>query len=124
MDSRLRLPSERLAHHSVGFSFELRRNGFAAKSPTGGFQTQIKATRIIQEDCKALVFGKQITKVFLITFYSNECLSIKGAEQLRVPSPWLVFLMLDIVKMVSPLWRTLVTMKGPSQAGASLCDFC
>ena len=38
--------------------------------------------------------------MFLITFYSNECLSIKGAEQLRVPSPWLVFLMLNIVKMV------------------------
>ena len=52
------------------------------------------------EDCKALVFGKQITMVFLITFYSNEYLSIKGAEQLRVPSPWLVFLMLYIVKMV------------------------
>ena len=38
--------------------------------------------------------------MLLITFYSNECLSIKGAEQLRVPSPWLVFLMLDTVKMV------------------------
>ena len=35
-----------------------------------------------------------------MTFYSNECLSIKGAEQLRVPSPWLVFLMLNTVKMV------------------------
>ena len=38
--------------------------------------------------------------MLLITFYSNECLSIKGAEQLRVPSPWLVFLMLNTVKMV------------------------
>ena len=52
------------------------------------------------EDCKALVFDKQITKVFLITFYSNEYLSIKGAEQLRIPSPWLVLLMLDTVKVV------------------------
>ena len=31
MDSWLSLPSERLAHHLVGFSFELRQNGFAAK---------------------------------------------------------------------------------------------
>ena len=38
--------------------------------------------------------------MFLITFYSNECLSIKGAEQLRVPSPWIVFLMLNTVKMI------------------------
>ena len=52
------------------------------------------------EDCKALVFDKQITKVFLITFYSNEYLSIKGVEQLRIPSPWLVLLMLDIIKVV------------------------
>ena len=42
----------------------------------------------------------ELQKVLLITFYSNECLSIKGAEQLRVPSPWLVFLMLNTVKMV------------------------
>ena len=55
------------------------------------------------EDCKALVFDKQITKVFLITIYSNEYLSIKGAEQLRVPSPWLVFLMFDVVKMIRPI---------------------
>ena len=34
---------------------------------------------------------------------SNEFLSIKGAEQLRIPSLWLVFLMLDIVKMVCPI---------------------
>ena len=54
----------------------------------------------MREDCRALVFDEQITKVFLITFYSNEYLSIKGAEQLRIPSSWLVFLMLDTVKMV------------------------
>ena len=35
-----------------------------------------------------------------ITSHPSAYLSIKGAEQLRVPSPWLVSLMLDIVKMV------------------------
>ena len=55
------------------------------------------------EDCKALVFDKQITKVFLITFYSNECLSIKGAEHLRVPSSGLVDIMFDVVKTVRPV---------------------
>ena len=60
------------------------------------------------EDCIALVFDKQITKVFLITFYSNEYLSVKGAEQLRIPSPWLVLLMLDIVKVV----RSIVEHSG------------
>ena len=38
--------------------------------------------------------------MFLITFYSNECLSIKGAEQLRVPRSGFVDLVLDIVKTV------------------------
>ena len=42
----------------------------------------------------------KLQKVFLIIFYSNECLSIKGAEQLRVPSSWLVNLALDVVKTV------------------------
>ena len=108
----------------VGFSFELRRNGFAAKSPTGGFQTQIKATTIVPEDCKALVFDKQITKVFLITFYSNKYLSIKGAEQFRIPSPWLVLLMLDIVKVVCSVVEHSGDNEGAFQAGASLCGFC
>ena len=54
----------------------------------------------MREDYKALVFDEQITKVFLITFYSNECLSIKGAEQLCVPGPWLVLLMVNTINMV------------------------
>ena len=44
-------PSVRLAHHSVGF-FKLRRNGFAAKSPTEGefyVDKNKKVTEIMEE---------------------------------------------------------------------------
>ena len=50
--------------------------------------------------------------MLLITFYSSECLSIKGAEQLRVPSPWLAFLMLDAVKMVCSVVENFGDDKG------------
>ena len=41
-----------------------------------------------------------LQEYFLLQLIRVKNSSIKGAEQLRVPSPWLVFLMLDIVKMV------------------------
>ena len=66
---------------------------------------------IILEDCKTLVFDKQTTKVFLITSQENECLSIKGAEQLRIPSARLVFLVLDIVEVV----RSIVEHSGDNE---------
>ena len=36
----------------------------------------------------------------LITSQQSECLRVKGAEQLRIPSAWLVFIVLDVEKMV------------------------
>ena len=66
---------------------------------------------IILEDCKTLVFDKQTTKVFLITCEQNECLSIKGAEQLRIPSARFVFLVLDIIEVV----RSIVEHSGDNE---------
>ena len=61
--------------------------------------------------------------MFLITFYSNECLSIKGAEQLRVPSPWLVFLMLNTVKMVCSVVENFVDDEGALPSRGKLVWF-
>ena len=35
-----------------------------------------------------------------ITSHPSEYLSVKGAEQIRIPSSWLVNLVIDVVKMV------------------------
>ena len=42
----------------------------------------------------------KLQEFFLITSHPSENLSIKGAEQLHVPSSWLVNLAIDIVKTV------------------------
>ena len=63
------------------------------------------------EDCKALVFDEQTTKVFLITSHPNEYLSIKGAEQLRIPSARFVFLVLDIIEVL----RSIVEHSGDNE---------
>ena len=47
-------------------------------------------------------------------------LSIKGAEQLRIPSPWLVFLMFDIVKMVCPIVEHFGDDEGTFPSGSEL----
>ena len=93
--------------------------------PLGDFRRKQKQQQSFKKTVKALVFDKQTTNVFLIISHLNEYLSIKGVEQLRVPSSWLVNLAIDIVKTV----RSIVEdsgdyMKGPSQVGASLCGFC
>ena len=75
------------------------------------------------EDCKALVFDKQITKVLLITLYLNEYLSIKGAEQLRIPSARLVFLVLDIVEVVCSILEHSGDNEGAFPRGSKLVWF-
>ena len=52
------------------------------------------------ENYNTLVFDKQTIGVLFITSHPSEYLSIKGAEQLRIPSSWLINLAIDIVKMV------------------------
>ena len=59
-----------------------------------------------------------------ITSHPSAYLSIKGAEQLRVPSSGLVNLVTDIAKAVRPIVENFGDDKGPSQVGASLCGFC
>ena len=78
---------------------------------------------IILEDCKTLVFDKQTTKVFLITSQQNECLSIKGAEQLRIPSAWLVFIVLHIVEAIIPIVKYFGGDEGTFRSGGELVWF-
>ena len=65
----------------------------------------------------------ELQKVLLITFYSSECLSIKGAEQLRVTSPWLVFLMLDTVKMICSVVENFGDDEGAFPSWSELVRF-
>ena len=76
--------------------------------PLGDFRSRRKQSTIFLEDFKTLVFDKQNTKVFFTTSQQTGCLSIKGAEQLHIPGAWLVFLVLDVVKVV----RSIVEHSG------------
>ena len=49
--------------------------------------------------------------MLLITSQQSECLSVKGAEQLRIPSTWLVFLVLNVVEVV----RSIVEHSGDNE---------
>ena len=55
---------------------------------------------ITKKIMKLLSLMNILQEYFLLQLIRVKNLSIKGTEQLRIPSSWLVFLMFDIVKMV------------------------
>ena len=76
------------------------------------------------EDYKIMSFDNQTKRYFLLHLNSLNTLRVKGAEQFRIPSVWLIFIVLDVENTICSVVEHFGDTKGPSQAGASLCGFC